>query len=214
MTDSDEEAGGFKLTGESVEITDLSTGRRVDRPDIAARGIGYMTEAIEAAGGEIDSSNVRLIKPGTITGYTPRDPSFELGIDYGVHLAEMIRGASFGDVDPAIVRAPVPTELGVVQVTTRLINLDRTLDGQMATNLLDVSGFRPATLAELIAFATHYPWALYQATIPALGTQVPAIAGESPLVPVLVVEKSATRLVLERFHDDWDRACRFLAVAN
>ncbi len=214
MADPDDTPKGFDLFGESIEVTDLSTGRRVDLPDIAAKGIGAMTQAVEAAGGSMDSSNVRAIRPGTITGYAPRDPSFELAIDYGVPCTEAITSAGFVDVDPIITEAPVSTESGVTSVVARLINLDRFVDGETAITLLDVTGFRPATAIELIAFASQHGSWLYQDMIPALGTQFPGGSDGSTLVAVLHVREWAKQLVLERFDDDWDRACRFLAVAN
>jgi len=213
MEDPDDELPRIELFGDSVEVTDLETGRRVDAPGVVAKGIGAMTEAVEAAGGTMDSSNVQVIKPGMITGYTPRDASFDLAIDYNLSLAEMLDHARFGSVDALVQGAAVSHESGVVEVTARLINLDRMIDGDAATNLLDVTGFRPMTLEELIAFATRYRDRLYKATIPALGTQLRG-ADNLARVAVLEIRDRLTRLTTEPFSSEWDRSCRFLAAAN
>jgi hypothetical protein len=47
---------GFHLNMQPIEeakVVDIETGETVDRPDIARRAAGFMSEAVERAGGTI-----------------------------------------------------------------------------------------------------------------------------------------------------------------
>jgi hypothetical protein len=59
-----ENAGSFPITfvGEEMSVIELgSDGKRVNRPDVAARGLGFISEALERAGGVMDNSHLRLV---------------------------------------------------------------------------------------------------------------------------------------------------------
>jgi len=52
----------FFIDGDAVTVEDFETGEVVDRPNIAGRGLGLMTEAVEKAGGGVQGP-IRLIGP-------------------------------------------------------------------------------------------------------------------------------------------------------
>jgi hypothetical protein len=59
--------GGFIIIGETVTVQPMDTGLlvrevpHVNRPDVVAKAVGYMTEAVEHAGGTVDNSHLRFV---------------------------------------------------------------------------------------------------------------------------------------------------------
>lgn len=54
----------IELIGETVEVKEVGAapdGPRLNRPDVAARGVAMMKEAVEHAGGTLNLGGLRLV---------------------------------------------------------------------------------------------------------------------------------------------------------
>ena len=65
----------FEIVDASIEVTDMETGEQVDRPDIAAKGLGIFAAALEGGGVTLDTDNVVLLRPEGVDPQMPDEAS-------------------------------------------------------------------------------------------------------------------------------------------
>jgi len=107
--------------------------------------------------------------------------------NYGESLEAMVKNGRYDFVNPALLPDNFPVERSGKAAAVTLVELDN-FDGiptaAQAEELLAQRGYRPATLAELLALGAKYPEAQANATIIALGTKWKTPAGHMA-VPAL-----------------------------
>ncbi len=140
-----------------------------------------------------------------------------LTIDYSRTLQEMINAGNYGWTNSNITEKhfPLPTELNGknVPVSTKLFHFNRSISSTDATSEMDKAGYRPATLAELLALGEVNPELQKKFPIVALGS-VWRDASDGRDVPVLDFDGNRRKLYLVWFDDGWPDDCRFLGVCK
>ncbi len=98
-----------------------------------------------------------------------------------------------------------------VEVSAKLFHFNRDISSGDAISEMDKTGYRPATLMELLVLGFLFPEMQRQFPIVALGS-LWRIAGSFRVVPSLGVGGSRRELDLHWFDNDWDAHSRFLGV--
>lgn len=118
------------------------------------------------------------------------EAGFRATVDYSRGLNELVKEAAFDEVDRNVNDANFPAQGGgVAEVTFDLVTLGRAVTGEQAREALEKLGYRPATAAELVVFASEYPGEIVRRnSIVALGsswktkgggTWIPYVEGKS-----------------------------------
>jgi hypothetical protein len=135
-------------------------------------------------------------------------------VDYGKSVEEMVAAGQYdwedGDITSKNFRK---SGTGVVAVSTELVCLDKSISRPMSMVAhLKANGFRPATLAELLAFGATYPETQRQFPVVALGSSRYNSEGYR-FFPRLDQNVYSRRLVMGTVSTAWwADICRCLAV--
>ncbi|MCR4280067.1 MAG: hypothetical protein NUV82_01420 [Candidatus Komeilibacteria bacterium] len=140
---------------------------------------------------------------------------FTLVVNYDQTLKKMIEAGKYDLVNRCITEEnfPLSNELAgkKTSVSAKLFHFDRSISSEDAISEMDRAGYRPATLAELLALGEAQPELQRQFPIIALGSVWRDAYGDRD-VPELSVDGYERRLFLDWFDRDWDARCRFFAV--
>ncbi len=143
------------------------------------------------------------------------EEEISLTVDYGQDLKQMIANGKYGSCNYDITEKnfPMPTELvgEKVVVSAKLFHFNHVISSEEAIAEMEKEGFRPATLAELLALGEAQPDLQRQFPILALGSVLRRANGTRH-VPYLDVLGDKRNLYLLPFGADWHYTCRFLAV--
>jgi hypothetical protein len=140
--------------------------------------------------------------------------SFKLVVDYGKSLGEMIVAGQFDWVNDDITAEHFPiTEKGTVEVDLQYVHLGRTATTAEVLAEMEKLGLRPATIAELVAFAAKNPEEQRKYWIVALGSSW-VDGGGHRKVPILDGSDSERHLYLywDGPQNEWNDDNRFLAA--
>lgn len=141
--------------------------------------------------------------------------NFELTVDYGRTLTKMMVAGKYDWITASITedRYPLPTELlgKKITVSTGLFYFNRAICSKDAITEMNKMGYRPATIAEVLALGESQPDLQSKFPIVALGSVWYNSYGRG-YVLILHVDTGMRELHLDRSDDDWSRNCRFLAV--
>lgn len=182
------------------------------KKSILLSDLKIIVEALES--GEIITTDILSLinKQNKIKEKTDE---IKLTIDYSRTVREMINAGKFDWINEGITKEhfPLPNELSgkKVPVSTVLFYFNRAISGANAVFEMDKAGYRPATLAELLALAETHPELQQEFFIVALGSRW---SGEGAYrdVSVLFFSESKRKLGLGSFPASWLAHCRFLAV--
>ncbi len=138
-----------------------------------------------------------------------------LTVDYSQTLEQMIANGKYDWHNNSITEKnfPIPTELvgEKVVVSAKLFHFNREVSNKEAIAEMNKDGYRPATLAELLALGEAQPDLQRQFPIIALGS-VWRVGGGDRRVSSLSVDDGRRELYLSWFGADWNAYYRFLAV--
>ena len=181
---------------------------------ISVSDLKTVVEALET--GEITMADIlALINKKEDNQTKEKTDEITLTVDYSRTVQEMINVGNYGWTNSDITEKhfPLPTELNgkQVSVSTKLFHFNRSISSKDAISEMDKGGFRPATLAELLALGKAHPELQKEFPIVALGS-VWRDASDDRLVPVLSFGGSRRRLGLNWFDSDWLVRYRFLGV--
>jgi len=140
---------------------------------------------------------------------------FDLSVDYSRTVQEMIEAGNYDWTNNDITEKifPLPTELSgqKTTVSSKLFHFNRLISSEDAINEMDAAGFRPATLAELLALGEAHPELQKEFPIVALSSVWRDAYGDRH-VPVLFFVDYRRGLGLGWFGRDWGSDYRFLGV--
>ncbi|MFP4514561.1 MAG: hypothetical protein ACLFNO_00980 [Parcubacteria group bacterium] len=148
-----------------------------------------------------------------------KDKEFKLTVDYSRSLEEMIKVCAFDWIDRDIKEKyfPLPVELlgQKVSVCAKLFHFDRFMSSESVIDKINKtdSRFRPATLAEQLAFAESYPELQKSFPIIALGSAW-RVTRSSSRVVAIDFDDHGRELGTSRLEGIWQPFCRFLAVSK
>jgi hypothetical protein len=136
-------------------------------------------------------------------------------VDYSRGVGELIKEVGFDEVDRNVNAANFPAQGGAAaEVTFDLVTLGRAATGEQAREALKKLGYRPATVAELLVFASEYSSeVINRNSIVALGSSWKPKGGAT-WIPY-VEGKSLTRtrhLKLQDIRVTWVDVTSFLVV--
>lgn len=138
-----------------------------------------------------------------------------LTVDYGRTVKQMIKAGKYNGVNSDITEKnfPLPTELigQKTSVSGKLFHFGKDISSEDVIFEMDKSGYRPATLPELLALGEAHPDLQRQFPIIALGS-VWRVAAGSRIVPALAVDGYGRKLHLFWFGPAWYVICRFFGV--
>jgi len=139
----------------------------------------------------------------------------KLTVDYSRTLKEMINAGNYGWANDDITEKnfPLPTKLLGKKITasTKLFHFDRRISSEDAISEMNKAGYRPATLAELLALGEAHPELQKEFPIVALGSVWRGEDG-GHVVPVLGFGGHRRGLVLYWLGNVWPDVCRFFGV--
>lgn len=139
---------------------------------------------------------------------------FPVTADYDLSLTEMIAAGKYDWVDGDITADHFSIGGGLVEVSVgvELVHLNHVVGSEdVPDDELDRAGFRPASLAELLAFGARYPEEQRKFPIFALGSGWQDCDG-CRNVPVLWSRSGERLLGLAWFESRWCGNIRFAAV--
>jgi len=145
------------------------------------------------------------------------DEEISLTIDYSQSIKQMIEAGKYdwknGDIKEK--HFPFPTELSgkKITVSTKLFHFGRKISTEDAIYEMGKDGYRPATLAELLALGVKHRELQRPFPVIALGS-IWRYAVDDRSVPYLNVDGRKRRLSLGWFDGDWDVSYRFLGVCK
>jgi len=134
-------------------------------------------------------------------------------VDYTRSLAEMIGAGAYYRVNPNITSEHFTIEgkgQGKVELNPEFVHYDKCMKSNGIFRDLDMSGLRPATPPELLAYGEKYPDEQRKYPIVALGSAWRRWFGFRYVV-YLYCYKSKRLLDLRTWAGEWDKDCRFLA---
>jgi len=181
-----------------------------------------LTSAIREVGGSSEDIHRLATPDGRLTiremaKLAVRKPiivGYPVTIDHDQTLEQMIAAGRYdwknGDINAK--HFPL-TGTGRVEVTLELIHLNRVINTNDALKEIDQRGYRPATIAELLALGASQPELQRQFPIIALGSVWRHPLGDR-VVAYLHKSVSKRRLNLCWISDVWGEVCRFLVVRN
>lgn len=175
---------------------------------------GILTVVFDAVKADktIDTEEVRKVM-----GLEPLLLVYKIVVDYGISLAEMIKTGKYDWVNDDIVAKNFPIQIQAQgnekqELEITLFHFNRYIGSDDAIKEIDKAGYRPVSLAELLALGTSQPELQRQFPIIALGS-VWQYRNGYRYVPYLWYGGSNRRLSLGLFEGGWDPYCRF-AVAR
>ena len=143
------------------------------------------------------------------------EENITLTVDYSRTVEQMIAGGNYGWKNSDITEKnfPLPTKLLGKKITasTKLFHFERSISSEDAISEMNKAGFRPATLAELLALGEAHPELQKEFPIVALGSVWRDERGDR-LVPVLYFDDDGRELGLNWLGFDWDDNYRFFGV--
>lgn len=138
---------------------------------------------------------------------------FQVVVDYGRMIADMIASGHYDWVNPDITQDHFPPITiggeGTIELKAELIHFGKTMSTDNVLIDLDRRGYRPATLSELLAFGAKYPEKQREFPVVALGS-VWTNSDGNRYVPCLYEDDSERGLSLDWYDVVWDDY-RFLA---
>ena len=181
---------------------------------ISVSDLKTVVEALET--GEISMADIlALINKKEDNQTKEKTDEITLTVDYSRTVQEMINAGNYEWINSDITAKhfPLPTELNgkKVPVSTKLFHFNRSISSKDAIAEMDKAGYRPATLAELLALGEAHPELQREFPIVALGS-VWRVAYVNRNVPVLSFDDYRRRLILVWFGHGWGGRCRFLGV--
>lgn len=127
-------------------------------------------------------------------------------------LSDRIARGKYDWVNDYVTEEHFPTSISAdYDAEYRLFHFDRDISSEVAIQEMEKEGFRPGTLAELLALGEAQPELQKQFPVIALGSLWRGSSG-SRHVPALDWHGGRRELYLRWFGRDWDAPCRFLAV--
>jgi hypothetical protein len=97
--------------------------------------------------------------------------SFKIVVDYSMTLKDMISACGCDSKNSYITEKYFPISgVGKKKINVELVKLNRSISSGDACTQIDSIGFRPATIEELLAFGTKFPWFQQEFAIYALGS--------------------------------------------
>lgn len=136
-----------------------------------------------------------------------------LTVNYTLSLADMIAMGHYDWVSDNITAKHFPNlGSGKAEIVAELVQFDRTISTIKVIAELARRGFRPATLAELLAYGAKFPEDQHKFPIVALGTE--AVVNGERLVAYLDRSDAGRVLDLGWMDVVWHGRDRFLAVRN
>lgn len=139
--------------------------------------------------------------------------AFRLTVDYDLSVEDMVKFGKYDWANSDITSGHFPVaRQGKSEVKAELVHLNRCFSsGDEVLNELDRLGYRPADLAEDLAFGAAYPEEQRKYPIVALGSVWQYPDGGRDVV-YLGVRAGDRELDLRWLGDDWHEGWRFLAV--
>lgn len=175
---------------------------------------GILTVVFDAVKADktIDTEEVRKVM-----GLEPLLLVYKIVVDYGISLAEMIKTGKYDWVNDDIVAKNFPIQIQAQgnekqELEITLFHFNRYIGSDDAIKEIDKAGYRPVSLAELLALGTSQPELQRQFPIIALGSVWQDRYGDR-YVPYLWLDGSDRCLYLFLFESDWFPLFRF-AVAR
>jgi hypothetical protein len=180
---------------------------------ISVSDLKTVVEALET--GEITIADILALINKKDNQIKENTDEIALTVDYSCTVQEMINAGNYGWINNDITAKhfPLSTELNgkKVPVSTKLFHFNHTISSKDATSEMDKAGYRPATLAELLALGEAHPELQKEFPIVALGSIWHDADGNRD-VPVLSFDGSRRKLFLNWFVNDWYVNFRFLGV--
>lgn len=143
------------------------------------------------------------------------DKEFNLSVDYSRTLQEMINAGNYAWANSDITEKNFPISPKMtgkkVEVSAKLFHFNREISSEDAISEMDKAGYRPATLAEMLALGEAQPDLQRQFPIIALSS-VWRNANGGRYVPCLGGDDYERKLDLYWFGGGWSAYCRFFAV--
>ncbi len=136
-----------------------------------------------------------------------------LTVDYSRTLQEMIVAGKYDWKDSNVTEKNFPKVSGDKNVFCKLFHFNRSISSKEAIAEMDKTGYRPATLFELLALGAKYPGLQHQFPIVALDSVLTGVDGDRRVPPCLRV-CGWRELGLVWSDRDWSDDYRFLAVRN
>lgn len=138
-------------------------------------------------------------------------PSFTVPVDYALSLPEMITAGRYDDVSNSITPERFPIQgIGKRETVIHLVHPGKEVESQPLIDEMDALGYRPATIAELLALGAKYPELQREFPIIALGSV--AEVGGDRVVAFLDRWFRERKLLLCWFDRRWAGVCRFAFV--
>lgn len=132
-------------------------------------------------------------------------------VDYGLSLKQMIEAGRYGYVNDAITPDRFLIEGGGKQtIEIVLSHFGEAIDSQEAIDRMDKEGYRPATIAELLALGAQYPDLQQKFPVVALGSCAEVLGVRR--VPDLDGWSGRRGLSLGWFGSRWHDSCCFASV--
>jgi hypothetical protein len=168
----------------------------------------------------IEKNNISISEAIKLIDKTSKEQSkseeeISLTVDYGQTLEQMIANGKYNWHNSNITEKNFPLPAGLVGekivVSAKLFYFSSVISSKEAIAEMNKDGYRPATLAELLALGEARPDLQRQFPILALGSVWRDVNGYHH-VSCLGVNDLERELSLYWFGSDWDASCRFLAV--
>ncbi|OGZ41382.1 MAG: hypothetical protein A3C80_02625 [Candidatus Ryanbacteria bacterium RIFCSPHIGHO2_02_FULL_45_43] len=138
--------------------------------------------------------------------------TYPLSVDYGRSVEDGVKAGRYDLANSDITSRNFPTKRkGTAEIAVEPIHFNRCISTDEALRELDMMGYRPAELQELLAFGEKYPEVQREFTVVASGSVWQNRYGNRD-VPGLGRFGSRRYLELFWFGYDFDEICRFAAV--
>lgn len=144
----------------------------------------------------------------------PTCETFTLTVNYSISLAEMITAGRYNWANSNINASNIhPNRSGSVTIEVALLHFRRLISSDEAMREMDIAGYRPATIEELLAFGVAHPQEQRFHKICCLGS---VWGHETGMREVAYLDGGGVgnerTLNRARFLETWFESCRFLAV--
>lgn len=134
-----------------------------------------------------------------------------LTVNYDLPLADMVKVGGYGWVDENITPTNFPPSgKGTMKVEGALFHFGKSMKSEAVITEMEKQGYRPATIAELLALGQTKPDLQREYPIVALGSS--CVVGGNRSVPCLFEGSRGRHCCLLWFVNEWRGGCRFLGV--
>lgn len=182
---------------------------------LSANEISALFEAIENQNISIPEAIARIKGVSKKSDQKLSEEDIMLVVDYSRTLQKMISAGNYDWTNSNIIAKnfPISPEMTgkKVEVSANIFHFNKEISSEDAISEMDKAGYRPATLAELLALGEAQPELQRQFPIIALGSVWHRAAGRR-YVPCLGVVGVKRGLPLHWFDRGWRAHYRFLAV--